>query len=106
MAKNKSINNTKSEGTVKYADPRDAFLSTKKEMVIIETDIPANLIYKNASERDKIVIAEDSKGFYFTCKNIVGQPILDPYRQYNRISVNKTDSGFTTTVNDVTYFFE
>lgn len=103
MAKPKNNKQT-NETEIKYNDPRDAFLSTKKEMVVLETDMPATLFFKNVSDKDLIVIAEDSKGYYITCKNIVNQPVLDPYRQYKRISAIKTETGFNIkNNNDIVY---
>lgn len=86
---------------VTYADPRMAYSSTKKEMVVKETDLTANDIFNN-DDNSIAVIAEDQNGFYVTVKYNVGAPILDGYRMYKRdsVKVEKTDDEhFTITSN-------
>ena len=97
MAKvgNKS-NSKQTNQEVKYADPRMAYSSTKKEMVIKETELTANDIFNN-KDYSKAVIAEDQNGFYVTVKSVIGAPVLDGYRMYktNLAKVDKTDNNFT-----------
>jgi hypothetical protein len=97
MAKKKSNSSAtaNNNGQIKYDDPRDAYFSTKKEMVVATTEFNLNMFYKTAMN-DVAVIAEDKHGYYITGKSFVNASVLDPYRQYHRntITVNKTDAGF------------
>ncbi len=98
MAKMKT---TAQKSEVTYADPRMAYSSTKKEMVIKETELTANDIFNN-NDNSTAVIAEDQNGFYITVKSNVGAPILDGYRMYRRdsVKIEKTDDEhFTITSN-------
>lgn len=86
---------------VKYADPREAYFSTKKEMVVVEnTGLKLSGIFSNAMamSSESAVIAEDQKGFYVTGKSYVDALTLDPYRSYDtvrkQVNVVKTESGF------------
>lgn len=105
MAKvgNKS-NSKQTNQEVKYADPRMAYSSTKKEMVIKETELTANDIFNN-KDYSKAVIAEDQNGFYVTVKSVIGAPVLDGYRMYKRnlAKVDKTDNNFTITSDFATF---
>ena len=106
MAKvgNKS-NSKQTNQEVKYADPRMAYSSTKKEMVIKETELTANDIFNN-KDYSKVVIAEDQNGFYVTVKSIIGAPVLDGYRMYKRnlAKVDKVnDNTFTVTSDFATF---
>lgn len=94
MAKKKN-SSAKNEGQVKYDDPRDAYLSTKKEMVIANTEYKLNMFF-NSAMNDIAVIAEDKNGYYITGKSFIGANVLDPYRQFHRneITVVKTETGF------------
>lgn len=90
---------------VKYADPRMAYSSTKKEMVIKETELTANDIFNN-EDYSKAVIAEDQNGFYVTVKSVIDSPILDGYRMYKRnlAKVDKVnDNTFTVTSDFATF---
>ena len=90
---------------VKYADPRMAYSSTKKEMVIKETELTANDIFNN-KDYSKAVIAEDQNGFYVTVKSVIGAPVLDGYRMYKRnlAKVDKVnDNTFTVTSDFATF---
>jgi hypothetical protein len=94
----KKPDKNQNNGQVKYADPREAYLSTKKEMVVVEnTNLKMSSLFTNTIN-DSVVIAEDQKGFYATGKSYVGALTLDPYRSYantrNNVIVTKTDSGF------------
>ena len=92
-------------GTIKYADPRDAYLSTKSHMVVAKTDLALNSIY-HTFYHEKAVIAEDKNGFYVTGSSYVDALVLDPFRQYERSKVNvvKTETGFDIeTVNGMLY---
>jgi hypothetical protein len=89
-------------GQIKYGDPREAYLSTKNEMLVVEnTNLNMSVLFDN-SISEKAVIAEDQKGFYVTGKSYVGALTMDPYRSCNnvRITVNveKTETGFDITV--------
>ena len=87
---------TAQKSEVTYADPRMAYSSTKKEMVIKETELTAN------NDNSTAVIAEDQNGLYITVKSNVGAPILDGYRMYRRdsVKIEKTDDEhFTITSN-------
>ena len=106
MAKvgNKS-NSKQTNQEVKYADPRMAYSSTKKEMVIKETELTANDIFNN-KDYSKAVIAEDQNGFYVTVKSVIGAPVLDGYRMYKRnlAKVDKVnDNTFTVTSDFATF---
>lgn len=105
MAKvgNKS-NSKQTNQEVKYADPRMAYSSTKKEMVIKETELTANDIFNN-KDYSKAVIAEDQNGFYVTVKSVIGAPVLDGYRMYKRnlAKVDKMDNNFTITSDFATF---
>jgi hypothetical protein len=97
MGKKKPEKNQPSQ--VKYADPREAYLSTKKEMVVVEnTGLKLSGIFSNSYLNDSAVIAEDQKGFYVTGKSYVGSSVLDPYRSYEetrkQVNVIKTETGF------------
>ena len=97
MGKPKNSKSNVSNATVnKNADPRDAYLSTKKAMVVAETVIPMTTIYPNIAIGGTAVIAEDARGFYATGKDYVDSPMMDPYRQYhrNKVVVEKTELGF------------
>lgn len=98
MGKKKQTNGN-NQDKVTYEDPRDAYLSTKAEMVVAKSSMAMSVFYEN-NENSKAVIAEDKNGFYLTCMSYVNAPVLDPYRQYNRLGKNnevkiiKTDTGF------------
>ena len=81
MAKMKKMDS--GNGEVKYADPRDAFLSTKSNMVVAETNLPLNTFFEIGG-KTMAVIAEDGKGLYLTGKNMIDSNLLDPFRQYHR----------------------
>lgn len=102
---NRNTNNTQSKQEVKYADPRMAYSSTKKEMVIKETDLTANDIFNN-EDYSKAIIAEDQNGFYVTVKSVVGASILDGYRMYKRnlAKVDKIDDNNFTITSDFATF--
>lgn len=86
MAKFNKNNQPDKNATVTFADPRMAYSSTKKEMVIAETNLTVNDIFNN-DDKSIAVIAEDQNGLYITSKSIVGAPILDGYRMYRRNEV-------------------
>jgi hypothetical protein len=93
-------------GQIKYADPREAYLSTKKEMVVVEnTGLKLSSIFTGVFLSDSAVIAEDQKGFYVTGKSYVGALTLDPYRSYEnqrkKVNVVKTESGFDIEATDL-----
>ena len=88
---------TAGNNTVKYEDPRDAFLSTKSDMVVKETEFTCDRFFVgNGATTETAVIAEDKNGFYITAKSFVNASVLDPYRQYRRdqVTVTKTETGF------------
>jgi hypothetical protein len=96
-------------GQIKYADPREAYLSTKKEMVVVEnTNLKMSSFFTNALN-DSVVIAEDQKGFYVTGKSYVNALTMDPYRSCanarNDVSVTKTDLGFDIMCNSTGTLF-
>lgn len=92
-------------GTIKYADPRDAYLSTKSPMVVAKTSIALSSVY-HTPYKDTAVIAEDKNGFYVTGTSYVDALVMDPFRQTERkkITVTKTETGFDIeTVNGQLY---
>lgn len=68
---------------VTYKDPRDAHYATKKDMIIKQLDFPISMFFDIESS-SFAVIAEDSAGFYITCKKFISQVMLDPCRMYRR----------------------
>lgn len=84
---------------VKYDDPRDAFLSTKSEMVVCRTGYAMDFFYGNG-EKSKAIIAEDKHGFYLTCESMLDANYMDPYRHDKRLGkdndvvITKSESGF------------
>lgn len=105
----KSTGGVKDE-QVKYSDPRMAYSSTKKEMVIKESEYLKMLDIFGGdipSANATVVICEDHLGYYLTSKNMVGAPILDPYRNYRRdmYSITKKDNDTfkVVTNNNVEY---
>jgi hypothetical protein len=93
---------------VTYDDPRDAYLSTKSDMVVAKTGYAMDFFYGN-EEQSKMVIAEDKKGYYLTCTSFIDANALDPYRQYKRygknnsVSITKTEQGFDLEMNGNIY---
>lgn len=99
MAKIKN-NNT---NEIEYADSRDAYFSTKKEMVIKITDLPMSTFYPKDTI-GKAVIAEDKNGYYLTNTTYIDVPLLDPYRQYKRnLKILKTETGFEIKKDNISY---
>ena len=110
-----SKNQVKSTGGVKdeqikYSDPRMAYSSTKKEMVIKESEYLKMLDVFGGDipgATAQVVVCEDQNGFYLTSKNFVGAPILDPYRNYRRemytIVKNEDETFKVVTNNSVEY---
>ena len=94
MAKVKQTNNTQN-AQVKYSDPREAYLSTKSDMVISELNYQLKDFFEDAL-KDKAILAEDQKGYYITGKSYVDALTMDPYRQHERskYKITKTDIGF------------
>ena len=92
MAKVKQTNSVQNV-QVKYSDPREAYLSTKSEMVLKELDYQLKDFFENAM-KDKAVLAEDQRGMYITGKSYINALTLDPYRQYNRntLKITRTES--------------
>lgn len=99
MAKPKNNNNNQNT-QVKYSDPREAYLSTKENMIIKELDYKLKDIFKT-EYNEKAVLAEDQNGFYVTGKSYVNALVLDPFRQYerNKIKITKTESGYDIETN-------
>lgn len=96
------------DAQVKYSDPRMAFLSTKKEMVIKESTIPMNCIFGVVPcASSPVVVCEDQLGYYLTNKNLIDVAILDPYRNYKRdqytITKNEDDTFKVITKYNVEY---
>lgn len=97
------------EGNVKYDDPRMAYMSTKKELVIKESEslkmkdiFGEDIICKNAP----VVLCEDHIGFYVTSKVNVGVPTLDGYRMYRRNEyeiIKNEDESYKLIKNNVEY---
>lgn len=85
----------------KNIDPRDMYMSTKKAMVVAESDIPLTNIYSNAIG-GTAVIAEDARGLYVTGKSYVDSPMMDPFRQYHRgmVTVEKTETSYDIITKD------
>jgi hypothetical protein len=98
-----------SEGNVKYDDPRMAYMSTKKEMIIKESEtlkmkdiFGEDIVCKNAP----VVLCEDHLGFYLTSKVNIDVPMLDGYRMYRRNDytiVKNEDETFKVTKNNVEF---
>ena len=106
MGNAKTAANKVVQNKVKYDDPRMAYLSTKSELVLKETDLKLNQIYPPAMN-DTAVICEDQNGLYVTGKSYVDANVLDPYRQpkYKRglITVTKNDTEYTIEYNNNMY---
>jgi hypothetical protein len=83
----KSSGKSNNDGQVKYSDPRMAYMSTKKEMIIKESEtlkmkdiFGEDIICKNAP----VMLCEDHLGLYITSKANIDVPVLDGYRMYRR----------------------
>ena len=90
MAKKVSKNQTagmSKDTQVKYSDPRMAYMSTKSELVLKESE---KLVMKDIfgedilSKNNPIMLCEDQNGLYLTSKSNVDCPLLDGYRMYQR----------------------
>ena len=85
-----SKNQLKSTGAnknvqVKYEDPRMSYMSTKKELVVKESNIELGMVFEEtACGKSSVVVCEDHLGYYLTSKSYVDAPVLDPYRNYKR----------------------
>lgn len=103
MAK-KQIKKESHDASIKYDDPRMAFMSTKTDMVVQETDFTLNDILENG-DNSKAVIAEDQNGLYVTAHSLVGSNLLDGYRMYKRdlVKVTKEDDKFVISNKYVTF---
>lgn len=108
MAKNFKKNEI-DEGNVKYEDPRMAYMYTKKELVVKESN---NLKMKDIFGEDiigkdyPIVLCEDHKGFYVTSKANVDCTLLDGYRMYRRTEyeiIKNEDDTYKLIKNDKEY---
>jgi len=104
MGRAKTAANKEVQNKIKYDDPRMAYLSTKKELVLKETELKLNQVYPNAMN-DIAVICEDQNGLYITGKSYVDSLMLDPYRNYNRksITITKTDTDYNIESNNNMY---
>lgn len=104
MGRAKTAANKEVQTKIKYDDPRMAYLSTKKELVLKETELKLNQVYPNAMN-DIAVICEDQNGLYVTGKSYVDSLMLDPYRNYNRksITITKTDTEYNIESNNNMY---
>jgi hypothetical protein len=96
------------EGQVKYSDPRMAYCSTKKEMVVKESTITMNSVFGDVPcANSYIVVCEDHLGYYLTSKNLLDVSILDPYRNYKRnkytLTKNEDDTFKVITEHNVEY---
>lgn len=93
---------------VKYSDPRMAYMSTKKELVVKESD---NLKMKDIFGEDvldrnsPVVVCEDHLGYYITSKAMIDVPLLDVHRMYTRkeYDITKEDDVFKINMNGKTY---
>lgn len=95
-------------GQVKYSDPRMAYMSTKSEMVLKESQtIKIKDIFGEEvlGKNNPIVVCEDQNGLYLTSKENVGVNILDPYRMYrrNQYVITKENEDFVITCKDKKY---
>ena len=101
----------KSDGEIKYSDPRMAYMSSKKELIVKESDtIKMRDIFDASKITDSnsfAVICEDQKGFYVTSKSMIDAPVLDPYRNYkrNEYELVKDEDAFKVIKNGNTYIF-
>lgn len=106
MGKAKTAADKVVQNKVKYDDPRMAYLSTRKELVIKETDLKLNQIYPSAMN-DTAVICEDQNGLYITGKSYVEANVLDPYRHFeykrNHITITKTDTEYNIECENAMY---
>jgi hypothetical protein len=94
---------------VKYDDPRMAYLSTKPELVVKESEniTLGSIINGTISDKSLAVIAEDHLGYYVTCKSMVGANMLDPYRNYYRdkYEIVKDGDNFKVVANGNEFVF-
>lgn len=108
-----SKNQVKSTGgnkdvQVKYADARMAYMNTKKELVVKESNIEMGQVFVGvAGSKSLIVVCEDHLGYYLTSKSYVDAPLLDPYRNYRRneyqLTHNEDDTFKIITTNNIEY---
>lgn len=96
------------EGVVKYSDPRMAYVNTKSELVIKESDklvmkdiFGENILCKN----EPVILCEDQNGYYLTGKDLIDALVLDVYRNYkrNQYEIRKVEENYYVTVNGNEY---
>lgn len=105
----KSSGKSISEGNVKYDDPRMAYMSTKKEMIVKESEslkmkdvFGEDIMCKNAP----VMLCEDHIGLYITSKVNIDVPTLDGYRMYRRNEykiIKNEDDSYKLIKNNVEY---
>ena len=96
------------EGVVKYSDPRMAYVNTKSELVIKESDklvmkdiFGENILCKNSP----VILCEDQNGYYITSKDLVDALVMDAYRNFKRniYTIRKEEDNFFITVDSKEY---